>query len=212
MAAGSGSRYGGQKQFESLGGTSVVGRSIRAAAAACDGVVVVITESVPPEVASELKTADAVVVGGATRSASVRNGLAAIPREVEIVVVHDAARPGASPALFDAVISAVRSGADAAVPGIAIPDTVKRIDGSADRRVVTETIPRADLVAVQTPQAFDAERLREAHASGLDATDDAGLVEQFGGVVVVVDGEPAAHKITTAGDLELVGRMLGIEA
>src|SRR5207253_1205874 len=100
--------------------------------------------------------------GGATRSESVRNGLAAVPDDVEVIVVHDAARPLASAALFDAVIDAVRGGADGAVPGISVVDTVKRVK---DGRVV-ETLDRTTLVAVQTPQAFRAAALRAAHAGG----------------------------------------------
>ena len=116
------------------------------------------------------------------RSDSVRAGLAAISPDAEIVVVHDAARPLASPLLFASVIQAVRDGADGAVPGIAVSDTIKRVDGER----VVETLDRASLVAVQTPQAFRADALREAHAAGAIATDDAALVEAVGGTVVVV--------------------------
>ena len=115
----------------------------------------------------------------------------------DVVVVHDAARPLASPVLFKAVIDAVRSGADAAVPALLVPDTVKRVEG--DR--VVETIARDGLVVVQTPQAFRADALRAAHREGDDATDDAALVEATGGRVVVVPGEPANLKVTTPADL-----------
>ena len=125
--------------------------------------------------------------GGATRSESVRAGLAAVPPDAEVVVVHDAARPLATAALFDAVIDAVRAGADGAVPGLPVADTLKRVD---DVRVI-ETVDRVGLVAVQTPQAFRAGVLRAAHAPAADATDDAALVEALGGTVVVVPGDPA---------------------
>jgi 2-C-methyl-D-erythritol 4-phosphate cytidylyltransferase len=138
------------------------------------------------------------VAGGATRSESVRAGLAAVPAEATIVCVHDAARPFASRQLFAAVIEAIVDGADGAVPGVAIVDTIKRVD--ADGRVV-ETPPRASLVAVQTPQAFRAEVLRSAHALAKEATDDAALVEELGGRVVVVAGEPVNRKITDREDL-----------
>jgi 2-C-methyl-D-erythritol 4-phosphate cytidylyltransferase len=161
--------------------------STDAAAKCCDDLVVVL----PPGQGD--------VAGGATRSDSVRAGLAAVPDDAEIIVVHDAARPLASAALFEAVVDAVRAGADGAIPGVAVVDTVKRIDG--DR--VVETLDRAQLVAVQTPQAFKADVLRKAHAGGGDATDDAALVEATGGTVVVVPGEPHNIKITTPEDLRV---------
>jgi 2-C-methyl-D-erythritol 4-phosphate cytidylyltransferase len=140
-----------------------------------------------------------VVAGGPTRSASVRAGLAAVPAEAEVLVVHDAARPLATPALFERVVAAVRAGADGAVPGLPVPDTIKRVDpGSGE---VVETLDRPSLRAIQTPQAFSAAVLRRAHENGGDATDDAALVEAAGGRVVVVDGDPANLKITGPDDL-----------
>jgi 2-C-methyl-D-erythritol 4-phosphate cytidylyltransferase len=153
--------------------------------------------------------ADVVVAGGATRSASVRAGLAAVPPEADIVVVHDAARPLAPVALFEAVIAAVERGADAAVPGVPVADTVKRVD--VDRRVV-ETVDRAALVAIQTPQAFRAGVLRRVHVDEPEATDDAALVEAAGGTVVVVDGDRRAAKLTTRDDLVLARALLAEEA
>jgi 2-C-methyl-D-erythritol 4-phosphate cytidylyltransferase len=120
-----------------------------------------------------------------------------------VIVVHDAARPLASPALFSAVVAALADAdVDAAVPGIAVTDTVKRVrDGR-----VTSTLDRNELVAVQTPQAFRAAVLRRAHAALVDATDDAALVEAVGGRVVVVPGEASNVKVTTAADLETLSR------
>ena len=135
--------------------------------------------------------------GGATRSESVRAGLAAVPPNVPIVLVHDAARPGADMALFGRVIDAVRSGADAVVPAVAVADTIKQV---ADDRVVG-TPDRSSLVAVQTPQGFRAAALRAAHASGIDATDDAAVIEASGGTVIVVEGSLDNEKITTERDL-----------
>ncbi len=199
VAAGSGNRFGAQKQFVGLHGVRLVDRAVATAATVCDHVVVVLPEGEawtgPPVVAA--------VAGGATRSDSVRAGLAAADLDADIVVVHDAARPLASAALFAAVVEAVRAGADAAVPGVALADTVKRVAG--DR--VAATIPRDDLVAVQTPQAFRAAALRRAHAGGLDATDDAALVEQAGGVVVVVPGEPRNIKVTGPEDLAVAAAL-----
>jgi 2-C-methyl-D-erythritol 4-phosphate cytidylyltransferase len=144
------------------------------------------------------------VPGGSTRSGSVRAGLDAVASSATVVVVHDAVRPLAAPALFDAVIGAVRAGADAAVPGLPIPDTVKRVDGD----LVIDTIARDGLRAVQTPQAFRADALRAAHTSGGDATDDAALVEANGGRVVVVPGDPRNIKITTPADLVVASALL----
>jgi 2-C-methyl-D-erythritol 4-phosphate cytidylyltransferase len=195
VAAGSGERFGGPKQYEELDGRRVLDHALAACRATCDGVVLV----VPPGRARDPEpAAEAVVAGGATRSESVRAGLAAVPDDADVVVVHDAARPWASPALFRAVVAAVEDGGgDGAVPGLPLADTVKRVDG--DR--VVETVDRAGLVAVQTPQAFRAEVLRKAHASCADATDDAALVEQVGGTVVVVPGEPGNRKVTNREDL-----------
>jgi 2-C-methyl-D-erythritol 4-phosphate cytidylyltransferase len=138
----------------------------------------------------------------------VRAGLVCVPPDADVVVVHDAARPLASPALFARVIAAVRDGADAAVPALPVPDTVKRVrDG-----VVVETVPRVDLVAVQTPQAFRREALELAHAGAGDDTDDAALVEAGGGKVVVVEGDPRNFKVTVPDDLVLAHALLGGEA
>lgn len=197
VAGGSGSRFGDStpKQFLDLGGLRVIDWALAAAGAACDGVVVVLP---PDHLRVTLPPGMTAVPGGGTRSESVRAGLAAVPGDAPVIVVHDAARPLADPALFERVIAAVRDGADGAVPGIAVPDTVKRVDQSGG---VVETLDRAALRAIQTPQAFAADVLRRAHAGGGDATDDAALVEAAGGRVVVVDGDPANLKVTGPDDL-----------
>jgi len=200
VAAGGGTRFGAPKQFAALAGRRVVDRSVEAAAAACDAVILVL----PPGCDWDGAPVAAVVAGGATRAESVRAGLAAVPAPTDVVVVHDAARPLASPALFAAVTAAVRDGADAAVPAVPVADTIKRVDGAR----VTGTVDRDGLVAVQTPQAFRAGALRAAHAARGDATDDAALVEAAGGTVVVVPGEPRNVKITTPADLDVVAALL----
>jgi 2-C-methyl-D-erythritol 4-phosphate cytidylyltransferase len=200
VAGGTGSRFGTAKQFESIAGIRLVDRAVEATAAACDGVVVVL----PDAFAWDGAPVSAAVVGGASRSASVRAGLAATPASASVVVVHDAARPLASPELFAAVIAAVESGADAAVPALPVPDTVKRVSG--DR--VVETVSRDGLVAVQTPQAFRADALRAAHTSGADATDDATLIEASGGRVVVVPGDSKNLKVTTQSDLVIAAALV----
>ena len=143
------------------------------------------------------------VSGGATRQDSVRAGLAALAvHRPDIVLVHDAARPFASASLIDAAIAAARSGA--AVPGVAVTDTIKQIDATG---AVTQTLPRADLRAIQTPQAFSypalCEAHRRAHESGRDDfTDDAALMEWAGVPVTVFAGEAGNIKLTTAADFE----------
>ena len=195
MAAGAGVRFGTRKQYELLGKRRVLDWALDSARAVSDGVVL----AVPAElVAKPEPVADVVVAGGATRSASVRAGLAAIPDEAEVIVVHDAARPLAPGWLFDNVVAAVRAGADGVVPGLPIADTVKRVRGEE----VEATLDRSELVTVQTPQAFRADMLRKAHAGGDDASDDAALVEAVAGRVVVVVGDPLNAKVTSLHDLE----------
>ncbi len=200
VAAGRGDRFGAPKQFCELAGIRVVDHALLSLARACADVVVVL----PPGVEWEGAPVSAVVAGGDTRSDSVRAGLDAVPEAAGVVVVHDAARPLATRALFDAVIEAVQRGADAAIPGLPVTDTVKRIDGAQ----VVQTVDRADLVTVQTPQAFRASVLRRVHAAGGDATDDAALVEASGGTVVVVPGEPRNIKITDPTDLLIAAALL----
>ena len=136
-------------------------------------------------------------VADATRSASVGAGLSAVPDEATIICVHDAARPLATPDLFLAVVDAVRSGADGAVPAVAVTDTIKTVDVSG---LVVRHPDRSTLVAVQTPQVFWAGVLRRARRGGV-GTDDAALVERLGGRVVVVPGEAWNRKITEPDDL-----------
>lgn len=195
VAAGSGTRFGGLKQFEQLGSRRVVDWGIKTALRASDGVVVVLPADVTPLASGDIRS----VVGGATRSASVRNGLEAVPEDASVILVHDGARPFASLDLFERVIDAVRAGADGAIPGVAVTDTIKRV--SADG-TITGTVDRANLRAVQTPQAFRSGALRDAYIGGSDATDDAAVVEASGGRVVVVEGDPENRKITTPADLE----------
>jgi 2-C-methyl-D-erythritol 4-phosphate cytidylyltransferase len=138
------------------------------------------------------------VTGGETRAQSVEIGVAEVPEDAAVVLVHDAARPMLEDAVIERVLTALGEGYDGAVPGLPLKDTVKRVrDG-----VVAETLPREELVAVQTPQAFVAPVLRAA--LGGDATDCASLVEAHGGRVKVVEGDPRLLKVTTLDDLLLV--------
>jgi 2-C-methyl-D-erythritol 4-phosphate cytidylyltransferase len=215
VAGGSGRRFGGRKQFLELAGRPVASWSVAAARPASDGVVLVVPEGdrgpgVPgPGAEPDDCGADRVVTGGVARADSVRAGLAAVPDEAEVIVVHDAARPLAPPSLFAAVIDAVRTGgAVCAIPVLPVTDTLKRTSGG----LVTSTVDRDGLVSVQTPQAFAADVLRRAHGSGGVTTDDAGLVEQLGLPVRSVPGDPRNLKITRPDDLDLAGTLLaGVE-
>jgi 2-C-methyl-D-erythritol 4-phosphate cytidylyltransferase len=203
VAAGGGARFGGAKQFAPFGDATVVDRSVAIARSVCDAVVVV----VPADADWQPPGGVRVAPGGATRSDSVRAGLACVPADVDVVVVHDAARPLAPPKLFARVIAAVRDGADGAVPALPVADTVKRVRD----RVVVETVPRGDLVAAQTPQAFRRDVLERAHARDDIDTDDAALVEAGGGKVVVVEGDPRNFKVTVPDDLVLARSLLEAE-
>ena len=202
VAAGSGSRFGAPKQFLEIGGVRVVDRAVAAASRHAVGVVVVLPEEAEglggPGPAED--TVVHSVVGADSRAGSVRCGLAAVPDDAEVILVHDGARPLADDELFARVVGAVRDGASAVVPAVPLADTIRRRDGGV--------VDRADLVAVQTPQGFVAAALRAAHASGAEATDDAGLVEADGGTVVLVDGDRRNLKITTPVDLVVAEALL----
>ena len=196
VAAGAGSRFGGPKQYDGAragGGSSTGPRQVTLRA--CDGVVMV----VPPDRIEHREPARPRRRRRGDPSASVRAGLAAVPDDAEIVVVHDARPTVRRHGCSTAVVAAVRAGADGAVPGVAVADTIKRSTPTA------RSWPRStgrELVAVQTPQAFRAAALRRAHAGGAEATDDAALVEAAGGRVVVVAGEPPtarSRRPTTCG-------------
>jgi 2-C-methyl-D-erythritol 4-phosphate cytidylyltransferase len=214
VAAGDGARLGADrpKAFVKLGGRVLLSHSVELLDdhPAIDGVVLVVPEGweEPATLLADDLVAGkvaAAVAGGATRSASVACGLAAVPDEADLILVHDAARPFATPGLVTAVLEAL-SGAEGAVPGVPVTDTVKRV---VDGRVA-ETLDRSQLVAVQTPQAFVADALRAGYAVDSDtissATDCASLVEACGRSVAVVPGEPGNLKITNAGDLEQAER------
>jgi 2-C-methyl-D-erythritol 4-phosphate cytidylyltransferase len=197
VAAGSGQRFGSAKQYAPLAGRRVLDWSIDAARSVADGVVLV----VPAECLDDPEPAvDAVVGGGATRSESVRAGLAAVPAEAGVVVVHDGARPVASHAVFRAVVDAVLAGADAAVPVVEVVDTISDPKG--------EPVDRDRLRAVQTPQGFSADALRRVHAVRPEATDDATLVVAAGGRLRHVQGERWNLKVTEPDDLLVAGAIL----
>jgi 2-C-methyl-D-erythritol 4-phosphate cytidylyltransferase len=202
VAGGTGQRFGAPKQFERLGGDSTAPRVIDASVTVARSVAHGVVTVVPAEVADR----EGAVAGGATRSESVRAGLVAVPAEATIICVHDAARPFASAALYASVIAAVAGGADGAIPGLPVADTIKFVTTGQSPTVIS-TPDRASLMAVQTPQAFRAEVLRAAHALGAQGTDDASLVEHAGGSVFVVPGEAVNRKITHPEDLDWARRV-----
>jgi 2-C-methyl-D-erythritol 4-phosphate cytidylyltransferase len=206
-AAGSGERLGRTepKAFVELGGRAML--VLAAEAALASGAVDRVVVAVPPgreaeaaELLTPLGGRALAVTGAATRLASVRAALAAVPDVAEIILCHDAARPLATPALFRAVIDGLAD-TDAVVPVLPVRETVKRVRHGS----VVATEPREELALAQTPQAFRAAPLRDAHAraerDGLDFTDDASAVEWAGYRVHVVPGEPGNFKITSAEDL-----------
>jgi 2-C-methyl-D-erythritol 4-phosphate cytidylyltransferase len=147
----------------------------------------------------------ACVTGGERRSDSVRAGMAEVPADAVVALVHDAARPFLPEEVIERVLAPLSEGWDGAVPGLPVSDTLKRV---ASDGTVEETVSRDGLWAVQTPQAFAADVLRRAVASGADATDCAGLVEASGGRVKVVEGDARLLKVTTADDLAKIASWL----
>jgi 2-C-methyl-D-erythritol 4-phosphate cytidylyltransferase len=204
VGAGTAQRFGEPKQFALLDGVPVIERAVLACRGFVQGVIVV----VPAGRESERFGADVAVAGGPNRSASVGEGVRAVPAEADVIVVHDAARPLASPELFERTLAALDDeGVSAAVCGLPVSDTLKEVDLVG--RTVLATVRRETLVAVQTPQAFVASLLREAHEAKLEATDDAALVESLGATVRVVPGDPRNVKLTTPGDLAYAEHLLG---
>lgn len=200
VAGGSGLRFGARKQFADLGGRSVLQRSVDAASSVSVGIVVVVPADAVDGLGIDAPGHIAVVAGGASRAESVRAGLAEIPVDASVVLVHDAARPLASARLFARVVAAVLAGAAGVVPVIPVADTIRSIDGGV--------IDRDRLLAVQTPQGFNATILNEAHALSAEATDDATLVEALGHTIETVEGEPANRKLTEPTDLVSAAALL----
>jgi 2-C-methyl-D-erythritol 4-phosphate cytidylyltransferase len=213
-AAGSGDRLGADrpKAFVRLGDRPLLGESLERLDASdwIDAIVV----AAPPGweepailLAEELGCGkvSACVAGGATRGESVRAALAEVPGDAAVVLVHDAARPLLDDAVVERVVMALNEGWDGVVPALPVADTVKRVDGER----VVETLARDHLRAVQTPQAFIAQVLRDACNGDVSwASDCAALVEARGGRVKVVDGDPRLLKVTDAADLDRVAALL----
>lgn len=210
VAAGRGERLGldRPKAFAKLGDEPLLAEPLRRLDASpwVDAIVLVAPPGweEPAILLAEEEGCDKVracVTGGETRSDSVRAGLAEVPADALVVLVHDAARPLLTDDVVERVIAPLSEGWDGVVPGLPVGDTLKRVGTDGD---VQETVSRDGLWAVQTPQAFTAEALRRAQANGTEATDCAGLVEAAGGRVKIVEGDPRLLKVTSRADLETV--------
>jgi 2-C-methyl-D-erythritol 4-phosphate cytidylyltransferase len=214
VAAGAGERLGEErpKAFVKLGELPLLAEPLRRLDESdwIDAIVVAVPadwEEPAILLAEELSASKVVaaVRGGATRAESVRAALAEVPDDALVVLVHDAARPLLSGDVLERVLAPLSEGWDGVVPGVPIVDTVKTVSGEA----VTGTLSREKLIAVQTPQAFLASKLREAYAGDLaGATDCSSLVEARGGRVKWVEGDLRLLKVTTNADLEQVAAWL----
>lgn len=209
VAAGSGTRLGAgaPKGFVGIDGHSVLRHALERVFRAPSAQVVVVApagregdaRSEAIEAAGERRDLVTVVSGGTTRQGSVAAGIAALWADVEIVLVHDAARALTPPEVFERVIDAVESGRDGAIPVLSVVDTIKRVDGSE----IVGVVDRSELAAAQTPQGFRRDVLEAAYrAAAEEFTDDAALVADAGHAVAAVPGHPLAFKITTPADLE----------
>ena len=210
VAAGSGTRLGASrpKAFVDLAGRTVLERSLASVfGMSREAQVVVVApldlvteaEEIAGRAAGAAASFLSVVAGGSTRQQSVARGLAALGDSVRIVLVHDAARALTPSAVFDAVVAGVAQTASGIVPGVAVQDTVKRVD---DDESVVETVDRSELRSIQTPQGFPRAALAAAYdAAEREHTDDAALFADAGHTVSVIDGDQASFKITTPWDL-----------
>ena len=214
-AAGRGERLGAgvPKALRLIGGTPMLVHAVHALAGSRS---VDLGGSAAPEEAVErvralfledLGAEILVVSGGDTRQASVARALIGLPDDVDVVLVHDAARPFVPSEVVSAVVAQVRSGRPAVIPALQVTDTIKQVDGL---EMVVGTPDRAVLRAIQTPQGFDRAILQAAHAAADDdtATDDAGLVERQGVGVHVIPGHEEAFKVTRPIDLLLAESVL----
>jgi len=208
-AAGRGERLGADrpKAFVDVAGRSLLEHAVDGIRPVADLIVVAAPTTLVEQVRSLLSDVE-VVAGGDVRQDSVRAALALLPADVDIVLVHDAARAWVPVEVSWRVVQAVRDGADAVIPVVAVTDTVKEVESDG---AVVRTVDRTSLRCVQTPQGFRRDVLVRAHAAGAtgpSATDDAGLVEALGLTVVTVEGSAEAFKVTTPFDLEVARALM----
>ena len=241
-AAGASSRFGGRDKLnEDLGGRPLLHRTVELFVNHDAADVIIVAGPAPENGFDEFKLrhGDKLALLGVTlcpggrdhRWQTVKNALAHVPPDCTHIAVHDAARPCASRQLIDRVVEAARKH-DAVIPAIDVPDTLKRVSAAAavDQdidpldallgaspttskvRTVEATVSRENVVAVQTPQIFQADLLRRAYEQDdLSSTDDAGLVERLGAPVVVVEGEATNLKVTRPADIRVVMAILGLK-
>lgn len=201
LAAGSGSRFGGAKQFALLAGERLVDRAVRVATDAV-GLPVL---ALPDGITWDGPPVQVAVPGGATRTESVRNALAQVPDSTDVIIVHDIARPLATVAQFHALIAAVAAGADAAVLAWDLPDTLKAVhpDGTLEHR------GREGLAVAQTPMGFSAAMLRRVFATYDEVPiEESIVVAELGGRVVHVPGDRWSQHVVEPRDLELIELLL----
>ena len=206
-AGGSGERLGAKipKALVQLGGKTLIEHAVANMAPVAHQIIVAAPLGFEEQFQQLLGNEVLVITGGQTRTLSVKNALPHISKESEFVLVHDAARALATTELAMRVIDSLRAGEKAVIPGLEVVDTIKRVDAD---NYVTKTMNRSKLRAIQTPQGFTRKLLEKAHSSSDDVTDDAGLVEDRGVNVKVIQGEVRALKITTMHDLAIAERML----
>jgi 2-C-methyl-D-erythritol 4-phosphate cytidylyltransferase/2-C-methyl-D-erythritol 2,4-cyclodiphosphate synthase len=217
VAAGSGTRLGEPvpKAFVDLDGRTILSRSLDPVFGLAEPVQLIVVaprslvleaERIVAQSAGPASDACSVVAGGDSRQASVAAGLAVLLPSIEVVLVHDAARALAPRSLFERVVAEVDAAGRGAIPGLAVSDTIKRVDASG---TVLETVDRSQLSAVQTPQGFPRGELVAAYAeAGREFTDDAALIQHAGGSVAIVAGDPLAFKVTTPWDLRRAEQLL----
>lgn len=207
-AAGSGERFGATlpKALISLGNRTLIEHAVAALAPVASEIVICAPAGYEKHIQDLVGDDITVVVGGTTRSDSVRAGIAALSGKSKYVLVHDAARALATTDLAQRVLTSLEKGEVAVIPGLELIDTVKSIDASGH---VIATPERASLRRVQTPQGFELAILKKAHESAAEATDDGALVEALGHKVLIIKGEERAIKVTTPADLATALSILG---
>ncbi len=200
-SGGKGKRFGENKQFFNMSGEPLIIRTLRKFQDDYTQIIVVTSDIKKIRfLLLEYKLrCDNIVLSGAQRTDSIRNGLAVLKPEIEYVLVHDGARPNVSLQLIKNICQAVVD-LKAVIPIIPVKDTIKEIEGN---RVIC-TPERSKLFAVQTPQAFAKDILLQAYQQKTPATDDASLVEKLGITVYTVPGEEENIKVTTKADLKLI--------
>jgi 2-C-methyl-D-erythritol 4-phosphate cytidylyltransferase/2-C-methyl-D-erythritol 2,4-cyclodiphosphate synthase len=207
-AAGSGERFGGAipKALIQLGDRTLIEHAVSSISTVADQIIVTAPAGFEKQIQGLVGEGVTVVTGGATRSESVRIGLSKVLCDAEYVLIHDAARALASPALAEKIVAALKSGDVAVIPGLAQTDTVKIV---GEDGIVKATPDRTSMRRIQTPQGFTYGLINQAHSAAGEATDDAALVEALGKPVRIIDGEERALKITTPADMATALQFLG---